>query len=47
MIIDEVHWQLAVGAGLSSIAPTVLHLLGLQTPDAMTGRSLLLKPIAS
>lgn len=47
LIIDETHWQLAVGAGLSSIAPTVLHLLGLQTPDAMTGRSLLLNPIPS
>ena len=46
LIIDETHWQLAVGAGLSSIAPTVLHLLGLQVPDAMTGRSLLLKPIS-
>lgn len=45
MIIDETHWQLAVGAGLSSIAPTVLHLLGLSVPDAMTGKSLLLKPI--
>lgn len=46
LIIDEVPWQLAVGAGLSAIAPTVLHLLGLPIPDAMTGRSLLLKPIA-
>lgn len=46
LIIDETPWQLAVGAGLSSIAPTVLHLLGLPIPDAMTGRSLLLKPIA-
>lgn len=46
MVIDETPWQLAVGAGLSSIAPTVLHLLGLQIPDSMTGRSLLLKPVA-
>jgi 2,3-bisphosphoglycerate-independent phosphoglycerate mutase len=47
LIIDEVPWQLAVGAGLSSIAPTVLHLLGLPVPDAMTGRSLLLNPVSA
>lgn len=45
LIMDEVPWQLAVGAGLSSIAPTALHLLGLSIPEGMTGRSLLLKPI--
>jgi 2,3-bisphosphoglycerate-independent phosphoglycerate mutase len=45
LIVDETAWQLSVGAGLSSIAPTVLHLMGLQVPDAMTGRSLLLKPL--
>lgn len=45
LIMDELPWTLAIGAGLSSIAPTVLHLLGLQTPDAMSGHSLLLKPI--
>jgi 2,3-bisphosphoglycerate-independent phosphoglycerate mutase len=45
LIMDETAWQLTVGAGLSSIAPTVLHLLGLPVPDAMTGRSLLLTPI--
>ena len=45
LIIDEQPWQLAVGAGLSSIAPTALHLMGLNIPDSMTGRSLLLKPV--
>lgn len=45
LVIDEVPWALAVGAGLSSIAPTVLHLLGLQIPNAMSGHSLLLKPM--
>ena len=45
LIIDEMPWQLAVGAGLSSIAPTVLQLLGLPVPAVMTGRSLLLKPL--
>lgn len=47
MIIDEVSWQLREGAGLSSIAPTVLQLLGLNIPDAMSGKSLLLKPVSS
>jgi 2,3-bisphosphoglycerate-independent phosphoglycerate mutase len=44
LIIDELQWRLSIGAGLSSIAPTVLHLMGLQRPDSMTGRSLLLHP---
>ncbi len=47
LIMDEVPWQLAVGAGLSSIAPTVLHLMGLSVPEVMTGGSLLLKPITT
>lgn len=45
LIMDELPWTLSTGAGLSSIAPTVLHLLGLQIPDAMSGHSLLLKPV--
>ncbi|WP_455218465.1 2,3-bisphosphoglycerate-independent phosphoglycerate mutase [Kaarinaea lacus] len=45
MVIDEVNWQLRVGAGLSSIAPTVLQLAGLSVPGEMTGKSLLLKPV--
>lgn len=45
MIIDELQWRLSCDAGLSSIAPTVLHMMGLQRPDGMTGRSLLLHPI--
>ena len=46
LIIDESNWQLSVGAGLNSIAPTILHLMGLQQPSAMTGRSLLLSPLS-
>ena len=46
LIIDELQWRLSIGAGLSSIAPTVLHLMGLQRPDSMTGRSLLLQPVS-
>ncbi|MEW5755982.1 MAG: 2,3-bisphosphoglycerate-independent phosphoglycerate mutase [Pseudomonadota bacterium] len=45
LVIDEVPWQLSIGAGLSSIAPTVLHLMGLRAPSAMTGKSILLRPI--
>ena len=44
MIIDQIKWQLAEEGGLIDVAPTVLQLMGLQQPGAMTGRSLLLKP---
>ncbi|HHJ81038.1 MAG TPA: 2,3-bisphosphoglycerate-independent phosphoglycerate mutase, partial [Candidatus Tenderia electrophaga] len=47
MIIDQIKWQLAGEGGLKDIAPTVLHLMGLQQPGAMTGHSLLLKPMDS
>lgn len=43
LIIDELHWQLSNKAGLSSIAPTILHLMGIQQPREMQGESLLLK----
>ena len=46
LVVDEPPWQLAVGAGLSSIAPTVLHLMGLRVPESMSGRSLLLRPVS-
>ena len=42
LIIDSENWQLAHGAGLSSIAPTVLQLMGVEQPPEMCGRSLLL-----
>lgn len=44
MIIDQVRWKLAPEGGLKDIAPTVLQLMGIQQPGAMTGRSLLLQP---
>jgi 2,3-bisphosphoglycerate-independent phosphoglycerate mutase len=47
LVIDQTPWQLSTGAGLSSIAPTVLQLMGLQQPTAMHGQSLLLKPLAT
>lgn len=45
LVIDQMHWSLAIGAGLSAVAPTVLHLMGLTVPQAMCGDTLLLKPI--
>ncbi len=46
LILDEVPWRLSVGGGINDIAPTVLQLMGIATPDAMDGRSLLLGPAA-
>ncbi|MBT8126737.1 MAG: 2,3-bisphosphoglycerate-independent phosphoglycerate mutase [Gammaproteobacteria bacterium] len=43
MIIDETNWHLMPGGDLSSVAPTVLQLMGLQQPSEMTGKSLLRK----
>jgi 2,3-bisphosphoglycerate-independent phosphoglycerate mutase len=45
MVIDELYWILSNHAGLSSIAPTVLHLMGIEQPESMTGTSLLLTGI--
>jgi len=42
MIIDQANWHLRPGGDLSSVAPTVLQLMGLQQPPTMTGKSLLL-----
>ena len=43
-VSDKVHWELANGCGLPSIAPTVLELMGLPKSADMTGESLLLRP---
>ncbi len=43
MVIDEAHWYLRPGGDLSSVAPTVLQLMGLQQPPSMTGKSLLMR----
>jgi 2,3-bisphosphoglycerate-independent phosphoglycerate mutase len=45
LVIDKQHWRLNSGAGLSCVAPTLLQLMGLPQPPAMTGRSLLLEPV--
>jgi 2,3-bisphosphoglycerate-independent phosphoglycerate mutase len=41
VVIDRDYWRLAGRGGLADVAPTVLQLLGLPQPRAMTGRSLL------
>lgn len=43
MVIDEANWHLLPGGDLSSVAPTVLQLMGLQQPSEMSGKSLLMK----
>ncbi|MEE9328353.1 MAG: 2,3-bisphosphoglycerate-independent phosphoglycerate mutase [Cocleimonas sp.] len=43
LIIDKAYWRLRTSGGLSNIAPTVLHLMGLTKPKAMTCQSLLLE----
>jgi len=45
LIMDECAWLLSSVGGLSAIAPTILHLLGLRIPEQMSGHSLLLKPL--
>jgi 2,3-bisphosphoglycerate-independent phosphoglycerate mutase len=45
LVMDKVHWRLSTGAGLSNIAPTLLQLMGLEQPEGMTGRSILLEEV--
>ena len=45
LIMDKSHWRLASCGGLSSIAPTILHLMGIAKPKAMTCYSLLLEEV--
>jgi len=46
MIMDKDIWQLSTNAGLSSVAPTVLQLMGLAQPQSMPSKSLLIAKIA-
>jgi 2,3-bisphosphoglycerate-independent phosphoglycerate mutase len=41
---DETVWELGNGNALPAIAPTILELMGLDRPESMSGRSLLLRP---
>jgi len=43
LIMDQENWKLSCDGGLANIAPTVLQLMGIRKPDAMTAESLLLK----
>jgi len=43
LVVDEQVWQLSCGGGLASVAPTVLQLMGIEIPAAMSGETLLLK----
>ncbi|MBU2753584.1 2,3-bisphosphoglycerate-independent phosphoglycerate mutase [Acidithiobacillus sp. CV18-2] len=42
LLLGEPGARLGIGAGLADVAPTVLDLLGVEKPQEMTGRSLLL-----
>ena len=44
LVVDEVPWRLRIGAGLASVAPTVLHLMGLPKHPNMSADSVLLAP---
>jgi 2,3-bisphosphoglycerate-independent phosphoglycerate mutase len=43
MVVDEDRWVLVAAGGLADVAPTVLNLMGLDIPPAMTGRSMLVE----
>ncbi len=45
LILDKSFWRLATCGGLSSIAPTILQLMGLSQPDVMSGETLLMDEI--
>jgi len=45
LVIDQEAWQLSCVGGLANVAPTVLQLMGLPQPAAMTAHSLLLRPL--
>ena len=45
LIVDEDNWQLSSSGGLSNVAPTILHLMGLPKPPEMSSNSLLLKKL--
>jgi 2,3-bisphosphoglycerate-independent phosphoglycerate mutase len=45
LVADSTPWRLRTGAGISCIAPTVLHLMGLRKPPGMAADSILLQPV--
>lgn len=44
-MVDEDRWVLAPAGSLADVAPSVLHLMGIPAPAAMTGRSMLIRPL--
>jgi 2,3-bisphosphoglycerate-independent phosphoglycerate mutase len=43
MVMDQENWKLSCQGGLSSVAPTVLELMGIPRPECMTSPSILLQ----
>ena len=43
LIVDKSFWRLRTSGGLSNLAATVLHLMGLNKPEAISCKSLLLE----
>jgi len=43
LALDGAHVSLRDGGRLADVAPTILDLMGLLQPDAMTGRSLIVR----
>jgi len=43
LIMDQENWKISCEGGLANVAPTVLELMGIRKPEAMTASTLLLK----
>jgi len=43
MVMDEENWKLSCNGGLANVAPTILQLMGIQSPVSMAAGSLLLQ----
>jgi 2,3-bisphosphoglycerate-independent phosphoglycerate mutase len=43
MILDKENWKLSCDGGLVNVAPTILQLMGIQSPKSMSAGSLLLQ----
>lgn len=43
IILDKDNWKLSCNGGLVNVAPTILQLMGIQSPKSMSAGSLLLK----
>ncbi len=45
LVVDRQRWLLAPTGTLADVAPSLLHLMGLAVPEAMTGRPLLMRAL--